>query len=85
MDIERELQDMQRRLRQKTYRRVLDARGRIWEPTPTERYEMDTYGEPSPMQKQLRKQRDATIESIKELGRAFAAMGAVFASKETNE
>ena len=85
MDVEREFQAMKSRLQRETFNRVLDARGRIWEPTPTERYEMDTYGDPSPMQKQLQKQRDAVIESIKALGRAFAAMGAVFAGKETNE
>lgn len=60
MDIEREFSTALRRVNGNTHKRVLEARGRIYEPTPTEQAEIAAGLRDSPM-----------IEAMKKIGRTF--------------
>ena len=64
MDVEQEMRAALRRVDGNTYKRVLEARGRIWEPTPTEQAEIDAGLRDSP-----------AVEAMKKIGRTLNALG----------
>lgn len=65
MDIDREFSTALRRINGNTFKRVLKARSRIYQPTPTEQTEIDAGLRDSP-----------TVEAMKKMGQALNALSA---------
>jgi hypothetical protein len=63
VDVEQEMRAALRRVNGNTYKRVLEARGRIYQPTPTERAEIDAGLRDSPV-----------VEAMKKIGQTFDAL-----------
>lgn len=65
MDVDQEMRAALRRVNGNTYKRVLEARGRIYQPTPTEQAEIDAGLRDSP-----------AVEAMKKIGQTFNALSA---------
>lgn len=64
MDVDHEMRAALHRVNGNTYKRVLEARGRIYRPTPTEQTEIDEGLRDSPL-----------VEAMKKIRTAFESFG----------
>lgn len=78
MDVQREFAAALRRIDGDTYKRVLDARARIWKPTLTEQAEIDAGVGEYPQQRNLRKVGAAIKDAGDRVAQVFAPFTALW-------